>query len=113
MTLREALANLPPGQQRVALALIDSPLARTYREVAAALNLHLGTVYRHLYRLRRGNPEAYAAVMAVRAEQLAKRHAAAVRREEARSAEWHRKQAARRYYYRFGRWPWERWHSGA
>jgi transposase len=108
MTLLEALANSPGGQRRAALALVGGRRARTYREAAALLGLHVGTIYRHLYRLRRQRPEAYAAVMAVRAGQLAERHAAAVNREGARSAEWHRRQAARRYYYRFGRWPWER-----
>ena len=33
---------------------------------------------------------------------------AAVAREAARSADWHRRANNRRFYYRFGRWPWQR-----
>jgi len=36
------------------------------------------------------------------------RHVLAIQRANEHSAIWHRHQANRRYYYRFGRWPWER-----
>ena len=82
--------------------------ARTYAEVAAMLGMHRGTVSRHLERTRRLHPHLYAAVMTVRAEQLAQRHATAVERAAAHSRQWHRRQAARRYREQFGCWPWER-----
>ncbi len=103
-----ALGALPPGRARVALALVVGRDAPTYPEVAARLGLGLGTVHTHLRRLRERHPEVYAAVLAERARQLARRHTAALARDEAHSRHWHRKQANRRYYARFGYWPWER-----
>jgi hypothetical protein len=46
------LATLPAGQRRVAEMLIGSADAPTYPAVAAALSLHVGTVHRHLARIR-------------------------------------------------------------
>jgi hypothetical protein len=46
--------------------------------------------------------------MAERARHLATRHAAALKRAAAHSQRWHHRQANRRYFYRYGRWPWER-----
>jgi hypothetical protein len=100
------LAMLPAGQRRVAEALIASGDAPTYPAVAIALGLHVGTVHRHLARIRERHPDVYAALMAERRRQLAVRHERAVLRAEAHSRSWHRRQANRRYYYRFGRWPW-------
>ena len=104
------LGRLPAGQSRVALALVLGPSAPTYPEVAARLGVHVGTVHRHLGRVRAKHPEVYAALMAERRWQLERRHERAVERAERRSAEWHRRQANRRYRARYGRWPWEpRW----
>jgi len=104
------LGRLPAGQRRVALALVLGPSAPTYPEVAARLGVHVGTVHRHLGRVRAKHPEVYAALMAERRWQLERRHERAVERAERRSAEWHRRQANRRYRARYGRWPWEpRW----
>jgi transposase len=106
--LLAALGGLPPGRARVALALVVGRDAPTYPEVAARLGLGLGTVHTHLKRLRAGHPDVYAAVMAERARQLARRHAAALARDAAHSRRWHRKQANRRFHAQFGYWPWER-----
>lgn len=105
------LAALPPGRRRVAEALVVEEDAPTYPQVAEALGVHLGTVHTHLRRLRLLHPEVWEAVTAERQRQLWERHAGAVARADAHSREWHRKQANRRYYYRFGFWPWEwgRW----
>lgn len=106
----DMLRALPDGQRRVALALIGQPAAPTYQQVADALGVHVGTVHRHLGRVRAARPELYARLMAERRQQLAERHDRAVERAERRSRAWHRRQANRRYYQRFGRWPWEpRW----
>ena len=106
--LHDVLSGVPAGRRRVAQVLIGGRRARTYTEVARALGVHLGTVYEHLRRLRLRHAEVYAAVMAVRGEQLAERHARAVERAAAHSRAWFRRKAARTYYYRYGRWPWER-----
>ncbi len=106
--LLTALGALPPGRARVALALIVPRDAPTYPEVAARLGIGLGTVHTHLKRLRAGHPDVYAAVMAERARQLARRHGAALARDAAHSRRWHRKQANRRFRARYGYWPWER-----
>ena len=104
--LADLLATLPAGRRRVVVALMASR-ALTYPQLAAALGVHLGTIHAHLRRVRQRHPELYALVMAERAHQLAARHQQALARAEAHSRAWHRKQANRRYYYRFGRWPWE------
>jgi transposase len=103
-----ALASLPSGQRRVAEALIGGEQARTYAEVAKRLGVHVGTVHRHLGRIRERHPDAYALLMAQRQTQLAVRHSQALSRARAHSERWHRKQANRRYFYRFGIWPHER-----
>jgi len=99
------LASLPEGRRRVAEALIADG-GRTYPAVAALLGVHLGTVHQHLRRIRRLHPKVYAALRQARAGQLAQRHTQAIARAEAHSRRWHRAQANRRFYYRFGRWPW-------
>ncbi len=106
--LLAVLGGLPPGRARVALALIVPRDAPTYFEIAARLGIGLGTVHTHLKRLRAGQPDVYAAVMAERAQSLARRHRAALARDAAHSRRWHRKQANRRFYTRYGHWPWER-----
>lgn len=106
------VAALSAGQKRAALALIAGTAARTYPEAAEVAGVSLGTLHTHLRRLRRRDPDLYGALMEVRAYQLAERHRAALQRAERRSQEWHRRAAARRYYYRFGVWPWERSRTG-
>jgi DNA-binding CsgD family transcriptional regulator len=103
-----ARPHLTPGQRRVAEALLGSPRGNTYVGVAAALGISLGTVYTQLRRLRDAWPELYAEIMAIRGEQLANRHSAALWRARAHSQQWHRAQSARRHYRRFGCWPSER-----
>ena len=106
--LLAALAELPSGRARVVLALVLTRAAPTYPEVAARLGLGVGTVHTHLRRLRERHPDVYAAVMAERAQQLARRHKDVLLRDAAHSRRWHRKQANRRYHARYGYWPWER-----
>jgi hypothetical protein len=65
------LAGIPEGQRRVIIALLTESTGRTYPATAAALGLHLGTVHRHLARVREDHPHTYAAVMVHRAAQLA------------------------------------------
>lgn len=92
----------------MAEALVREEVARSYPEVAEQLGIHVGSVHAHLRRVRLRHPEVYAALMAERARQIAARKARSAARAAAHSREWHRKQANRRYYYRFGCWPWER-----
>jgi hypothetical protein len=99
---------LPPGQLRVAEALVGGGVAPTYEQVADALGLHLGTVLGYLNRIRTRRPEVYADLVVLRGHQLGERHVGAVKRAAEHSARWHRKQANRRYHARFGIWPWER-----
>ena len=108
LALMLLLKTLPEGQQRVAVALVNGPRARTYREVAALLRLHLGTVHQQLRRIRLGHPVVYAALMVYRAHQLTQRHACAVQRAESHSHEWRRRKANRRFYYALGRWRWQK-----
>jgi hypothetical protein len=82
-------------------------MAPTYDQVAEYLGLHVGTVLSYLNRIRVRRPEVYADLMLLRGRQLGERHLGALKRAAAHSAAWHRKQANRRYYRRFGRWPWE------
>ena len=102
-TLAALLAPLPAGQRRVAEALLAEPRGRTYPQVAAALGVHLGTVYTQLRRLRASRPAVYAALMAARGDQLAARHAWALSRRRTR-------RATRRYicWHVYGCEPWER-----
>ena len=106
--LPASLATLPPGQRRVAEALVGGEVAPTYEQTADALGLHVGTVLGYLNRIRERRPDAHADLMALRRRQLGEWHRVALRRAAEHSRRWHRKQANRRYYYRFGRWPWER-----
>lgn len=103
------LSPLPPGQRRVAEALLDGKEATTYGGVAERLELSLGTVYEHLRRVRLNHPELYAALMAYRKEQLEHRHRAALAKDAAHSKRYFKRRANRRYYERFGYWPWERY----
>jgi len=104
------LAQLPVGQRRVALALIDGEDAPTYAQVAQRLGLHLGTVHTHLRRIRQQHPDIYAALMQHRRQQLAHRHQAAVRRARLRlrTSRPPSAKAMLRHYRKTGRWPWER-----
>ncbi len=85
------VAPLPPGQRRVALALALGPRAPTYHELAAGLGLHVGSVYRHLGRIRARHPAVYAAIMARRGELLAKRRTQDLTRERVRRHRWRRR----------------------
>lgn len=106
--LSAQISMLPEGQRRVAEALVNGPVAKTYAQVAAERGLCVGTVYRYLARIRSRRSGVYAALMAERRRQLADRHREAAARAAEHNRAWHRKRANRRYYYRFGRWPWER-----
>jgi DNA-binding CsgD family transcriptional regulator len=97
--------HVTPAERRVVRALFATPEGATYVAAAQQLGVSIGTVYSHLRRLRRREPELYNALMAMRREQLSVRHERAVRRAIARSAEWHGRQSARRYFRRFGVWP--------
>ena len=83
--LAALLATLPAGQRRVAEAFVAEPWGRTRGETAAALGVHVGTVHRHLARIRGRRPAIYAALMA-------------------------RRRATRRYIFQhiYGCEPWER-----
>jgi AcrR family transcriptional regulator len=105
--LHDMLADVPRRQAAAAVALVGGARARTYREAAARMGVHVGTLYTHLRRLRLRYPEVYAALMDVRGDRLAARHKAALARDWARSRAWHKRQANRRYRARFGCWPWE------
>lgn len=100
--LAALLATLPAGQRRVAEAFVAAPWGRTRGETAAALGVHIGTVHRQLARLRARHPMAYAALMTVRAGQLAGRHDRALSRAKTR-------RATRRYICQhvYGCEPWE------
>ena len=101
--LAALLATLPAGQRRVAEALVADPVGRSYPAVAAMLGLHVGTVHRHLGRIRRRHPSVYAALMATRAEQLAGRHWRALTRR--RTRRWQRRYL---HWHVYGCEPWER-----
>lgn len=101
------LAELPSGQRRVALALIEGK-GRSYQGVADALGRSVGTVYRHLKRIRDDRPATYQALMAYREGQLERQHKEALKKARAHTDRWFRRQRSRRFYYRFGYWPWER-----
>jgi hypothetical protein len=103
----DAWDPVSPGQRRAAEALIGGDEARTYQEAAEVMGVHVGTLYRHLKRLRERHPDVYAAVMATRAEQLAERHENALLRAAAHSREWLRRKRNLGYLRRFGCWPWE------
>jgi hypothetical protein len=106
--LASLLATLPPGQRRVAEALIGPASAPTYRGVAEVLGLTPGTVHQHLRRIRVQRPDVYELLMQVRAQQLADRHMAALERALAQSDRWQRRLSGRRFRLRFGHYPWDR-----
>ncbi len=101
--LAALLATLSAGQRRVAEALIADPRGRTYPAVAAVLGVHVGTVHRHLARIRARRPAVYRELMAARAKQLVGRHWRAQNR--ARTRRWVRRYAHQHLY---GCEPWER-----
>ena len=105
--LAAMLATLPGGRRRVAEALVGGTVAPTYTAVAAQLGISLGTVHRHLQRTRLRHPAVHAALVDERRRQLTARHDRAIERAISRSRRWHRRQANRRYFERFGCWPWE------
>lgn len=105
--LLNALSILPSGQWKVCVALVAVRDAPTYREVAERLGVSRGTVSRHLRRVRERHPDLYRSLMALRREQLAARHAAALKRRQRRSTAWHRRRRAREFRDRFGYYPWE------
>ena len=90
------VAVLPPGQRRVVLAIFQPAVPPTYRAVAAALGLHVGSVYAHLRRVRVAHPGLYAALMARRRAGQEEGHWAAVTRAQARTHRWYTLTAARR-----------------
>jgi AcrR family transcriptional regulator len=102
------LAAQPPARRRVVEALLAGDALLTYRRLAEDLGISRGTVNRHLHCLRQSAPELHAAVMRVRSARLHERYAAATARAQARVEAWRRKQAHRRYYWRFSHWPRER-----
>jgi hypothetical protein len=82
------LAGLPAAQNRVAKALIAGPEAKNYSALAVELGVHIGTVHRHLGRIRSRHPEVYSALMVVRKRQLAERHKRALARAREHDAWW-------------------------
>ncbi len=92
------LSILPIGQRRVAAALVEVNRGRTYPEVAAILEIHVGTVHRHLRRIRLRHPQIYRQVMAERRRQLTLRHQEALERAAAHSEQWRQSRFYRRYY---------------
>ncbi len=108
MTSTPEFAILSSMQRQVIGALIGDRGGRTYRAAAEALGVHVGTVYEHLRRIRQRHPEAYAAVMAVRRQQLTARHVDALKRDRAHTRKWLRRRRNWEHYDRFGYWPWER-----
>src|SRR5690349_11518619 len=102
------LHRLPEEQRGVAELLANEDSALRYPEVAVRLGIHLGSVLTYLRRIHQRRPKGYALLMSVRQQRLTKRHVEATARAKAHSREWHRRQANRCYYNRFGQWPWER-----
>lgn len=94
--LASSIAALPSGQRRVVLALFQRDEPPTYRVVAVALGLHVGSVYTHLRRVALRHPELYAALMARRRAGQEERHRAAVSRAQARTHRWYTLAALRR-----------------
>ena len=101
--LAALLDAVSSGQRRVAEALVADPYGHTYPELGAALGLHVGTVHRHLGRIKRRHPAVYAALMAIRAAQLNARHQRALARR--RVKRWQRRY---RHLHVYGCEPWER-----
>ena len=82
-------SNLSQGQKEVLDELVGHKEARTYRQVAEILGVHIGTVYTYLKRVRDNQPKVYNRAMAIRQNQLAVRHEEAVARADARSHAYH------------------------
>jgi hypothetical protein len=82
------LAVLPAAQNRIAKALIAGPEAKSYTALAVELRVHIGTVHRHLGRIRSRHPEVYSALMIVRRRQLTERHKRALARAREHDAWW-------------------------
>ena len=89
-------AELPPGQRRVVEAWIGTEPAPTYGAVAAALGLHVGSVYQHLRSVRLRHPALYAGLRQVRAAGLAERHRRAHARARWHTHRWYQARADRR-----------------
>ena len=83
-------SNLSQGQKQVLDELVGHKEARTYRQVAEILGVHIGTVYTYLKRVRDNQPKVYNRAMAIRQNQLAVRHEEAIARADARSHAYHR-----------------------
>lgn len=111
--LAALLSSVPPGRGRVAAALVgiepplDGQAARTRNAVATLLNLHMGMVHTHLWRLKHLHPEVYEVFAAVRHAQREKRHQAALTRREQHRKMWWRKRRWWGFYLRHHRWPWD------
>lgn len=97
------LDALTPGQMRVVEALLGDSQGRTYRQIAALLGVHLGTVYTHLKRVRDRHPDLWIEIQAARTKQLALRHQRALARARRHTDAWFRKQR-RRQRMRDGWW---------
>jgi AcrR family transcriptional regulator len=80
----------------------------TYRGAAEALGVGVGTIYRHLDRVRKRKPEVYRLLMAERYDQVADRYVEALARLRQRADRWRLKQRNRAYFRAAGRWPRER-----
>jgi hypothetical protein len=100
--------QLPAGQFAAVAALVAGGVVRSLDEAAAALGVSRNTVATHLRRIRRERPAIYSEVVAVRRAHLARRHEAAMKRAEAHSRAWHRRQ----FYRTWGHWPRERRRGG-
>jgi hypothetical protein len=103
--------QLPPGQARAAIALLEVDPPRTYVGVATYLGVNVGTVYRHLRRIKDRRPNVYSSIMEERTAQLARYHAVVVERRQKRSLAWARRRYAARFRTIHGEWPWETYES--
>jgi transposase len=84
-----------------------SSMAYSYRAVSEALGLSLGTVYRHMARIRQNHPPLYRDAMSERRRLRHAKHVAALERRRKRSLLWGRRRYAAKYRSLHGRWPWE------
>ena len=83
-------ANLSERQRSIFDELVGQNEARTYRQVAESLGIHIGTLYTQIKRVRDNNPMIYNRAMSIRQNQLAVRHEEALARADARSHAYHR-----------------------
>jgi hypothetical protein len=81
------LRALSFGQKRVARSLI-SDASTTYLGVAQELGIHVGSVHRHLHRIRNQHPKIYRGLMTERRRLLATRHEQALKRAAAHNEKW-------------------------